>query len=1135
MNKPGALSLEDQALLANGIAVVNLNLVDLLKLAVYQNVMTEQLHTELHQSINHFWETIHSKPETLSPLLSDMKDKPIFLRGASWGGRTAIRHAELFPNTFSGYISFDGSISSEMTSKSDRSLVGTRQGALAHLDPASHIQDIQDPILLIHNANDNNVNLKVSLDFYEKAKHEGKENLLSVHINQKGGAYEGNQGVWNTGHFTPNSAQAEFEHQVNAVSNFIIHGPDKLPELTNWRTVKYNSISDRNYNLASSSDLFVEYVNRTFKKDLPDHESLSRIFSVFELISKENADFIRSAFNSRIPDAELEAGLIKELKGINSYFREKFDIEFDEKIIPEMLNKYRDSILKADAKLHRELLLTFILANPHYVDKIHNYVSRKFGYDDYKRDTFIKLIKQRTAFRSASNTTLRGMLERGLAHEKQIETQIKNGDAKSLRNLISAYNASGNPKALSERLERILVEMPEDTKRDMLYKMGSELIADLSIRYEIFEVIRNAMTPDQYENLVINSKSNINAMMSDWSPVAQTERLMSTFKNTKSELRKEFLSINLLKNVSAEQLVNLMSDFSNDEVYELFGRVEGKETALSEKHDISYLEYVNERVGDERFKKLLEFDVGERLKGSILTSYRGSIKEFQFLIQRLSSEELIEHLQNNKNVSSYCDNLIVNMMASGNQEAFDVLTSKLESDGKADDIRTLMLDKDKGGQSGLSYAIELSAYNRDRYRGLLESVLKFCTAEDLALELKSKNSKLADMIRSSSLEQEMNRRLEQERLELIKSKLGEPLYKDVVEVNAKEISLEMISSKDEQFEKDVIALLGVEKVKESVNRHLDELISPYSISKGTFNLIRKYCSRADLGEKLAKGCAESIKEKMNSSWYSAGSISNVLDSLTPQEYVEFQKQLSLEPDSLVSYFRPEKLQSDKEWQGKIKELLSASDEMVPVVFNESVIKSILRVNLQGTILSKAIDDLTNKPNLNMLLNFMDLTENNPDLTNIVLAPSSQSLEKILTNGVKPPEAFGFCWKNIIFNILTADEIKASLTSDVLTMISNPQMLVDAIQKLSDKEVFVLFNQESCKAVLKQYPDEMLKAVAARIGEKNIEILTQEKIQGKTKPHGKMTHMFEREKDAKPKVSPEQEQGVKEQKKRKLNK
>ncbi|MGE4350368.1 MAG: alpha/beta hydrolase family protein, partial [Candidatus Berkiella sp.] len=613
LNKPGALSLEDQALLANGIAVVNLNLVDLLKLAVYQNVMTEQLHTELHQSINHFWETIHSKPETLSPLLSDMKDKPIFLRGASWGGRTAIRHAELFPNTFSGYISFDGSISSEMTSKSDRSLVGTRQGALAHLDPASHIQDIQDPILLIHNANDNNVNLKVSLDFYEKAKHEGKENLLSVHINQKGDAYEGNQGVWNTGHFTPNSDQAEFEHQVNAVSNFIIHGPDKLPELTNWRTVKYNSISDRNYNLASSSDLFVEYVNRTFKKDLPDHESLSRIFSVFELISKENADFIRSAFNSRIPDAELEAGLIKELKGINSYFREKFDIEFDEKIIPEMLNKYRDSILKADAKLHRELLLTFILANPHYVDKIHNYVSRKFGYDDYKRDTFIKLIKQRTAFRSASKTTLRVMLERGLAHEKQIETQIKNGDVKSLRNLISAYNASGNPKALSERLERILVEMPEDTKRDMLYKMGSELIADLSIRYEIFEVIRNAMTPDQYENLVINSKSNINAMMSDWSPVAQTERLMSTFKNTKSELRKEFLSINLLKNVSAEQLVNLMSDFSDDEVYELFGRVEGKKTALSEKHDISYLEYVNERVGDERFKKLLEFDVGERL------------------------------------------------------------------------------------------------------------------------------------------------------------------------------------------------------------------------------------------------------------------------------------------------------------------------------------------------------------------------------------------------------------------------------------------------------------------------------------------------------------------------------------------
>jgi dienelactone hydrolase len=249
INKPGGLGSEDQALLANGIAVVKLNLVDFLKLDVYQNRMPSDLHDKLHESINQFWETIHHTPENLSPSLLGIKGKPIFLRGGSWGGRTAIRHAQLFPKTFSGYISFDGSISTEMDPKSDRSLVGIREGALAHLDPASHIQDIQDRILLIHNANDNNVNLKVSLDFYDKAKKQGKENLLSVHINHKGNAYERNQGAWNTGHFTPDSSHVEFDNQVNAVSNFILHGPDKLPELTSWRTVKYNTISDRNYKL----------------------------------------------------------------------------------------------------------------------------------------------------------------------------------------------------------------------------------------------------------------------------------------------------------------------------------------------------------------------------------------------------------------------------------------------------------------------------------------------------------------------------------------------------------------------------------------------------------------------------------------------------------------------------------------------------------------------------------------------------------------------------------------------------------------------------------------------------------------------------------------------------------------------
>ncbi|MGE4349698.1 MAG: alpha/beta hydrolase family protein [Candidatus Berkiella sp.] len=756
LNKPGKLSTEDSALLAKGIAIVELNLVDILKLDVYQNQMPSHLHTELHDSINQFWETIHYKPEALSPLLSNMKEKPIFLRGASWGGRTAIRHAELYPNTFSGYISFDGSLSSEMASKSDKSLVGKRQSALPYLDPASHIADIQDPILLIHNANDNNVNIKVSLDFYEKAKKEGKENLLSVHINHKGNTYERNQGVWNTGHFSPNPDHVEFNEQINAVSNFIIYGPDNMPELTTWRILKYNTLSDRNYNFARTGDLFVEYVNRTYQKKLPNYQILSKILSVLYFISTYSTNAIRYHFNDPIPDSALEAGLTQELKRINTYLKEKYDIEFDATITSEMKRVYQDSILNADARLHRELLTTFILANPYYIDKTHSDIAGEPDYKALKRDAFIKLRKQRSAFHAASKTTLRSMIKRGQEYEEQRERQIKNGDTTALRNLIDSYNISGNAQTLTERLDRIFSQMPDNTKQNMLCKIGSEIITDLSTRNEIFEVLRNKMTSKNHENLLENSKSNINQMTSRWITEEKIERLKNIFKDIRPELKKEFISINFLRYASTEQLKQILFDLSDDEVYALFRRVDGKETALTSNHDISYLKYLKDRVGEERFKKLIEFDIQEGLKGSILKNYLqgNDFESFEFLINHLSPDALIEHIENNKSINSSNENLLGYLLKTQNAKIFEELISRLKFSEKSSSLRILLLDKDKNGNSNISYFIQLYISSPGNHE-FFQQILRFCTPEDLASELKSEISNLSNIMRFASINKHM--------------------------------------------------------------------------------------------------------------------------------------------------------------------------------------------------------------------------------------------------------------------------------------------------------------------------------------------------------------------------------------------
>jgi hypothetical protein len=274
MIKPGPPDRLSLSLLDKGIAVVTLNLVDLLKLEINQWVMPEALHTELHASINKFFETLKNDPKSIDPDLDKLKGKKIFLYGGSFGGRGAIRQAELYPKTFSGYISHDGAISAQFAEdrnaaiewRSERRYPANEKWLIPMTeDPKSDdkINRLQDPVLLLHNLDDHRVSVQATLRFYEKAQRVGKGSLVRLHITKLGdpmGADEPDL----KGHGLPNEKEA-YEDYIQMLSSFILKGPSSVPAKSEWQAHKTNLAANQFAFSATIEERFLSFAYRLFK------------------------------------------------------------------------------------------------------------------------------------------------------------------------------------------------------------------------------------------------------------------------------------------------------------------------------------------------------------------------------------------------------------------------------------------------------------------------------------------------------------------------------------------------------------------------------------------------------------------------------------------------------------------------------------------------------------------------------------------------------------------------------------------------------------------------------------------------------------------------------------------------------
>lgn len=361
--KPMSLSPLDTYLLSQGIAVITLNLVDFLKLEGAQRQMSSQLQDELQASIDKFFEVLRNSPEQLFHGFFIPEQARIFLFGASFGGRTAIRQAELYPKSFDGYISHDGAISGIMSTKSDLQERGSYKEYLSPMDMGNtqstidtKISKIERPVLLLHNFDDNNVNVKVTLDFYWAALQSGKKDLVSLFITRRGNPIssscllQNKEKISNKGHFCPSEESQAFRSYSQTISSFILGDLTISPEESKWMAHQFTLLANKNYKDATLEELFVSEAFRIYG-ELHGQENLSDL-AVQKIIDSEWENIF-------VP-------LYKTLKYLTSLSRSRIN-----------LNEEISYILTPNVLKDKDIQHSIKLQLPFFTE----YVHEQYGYD----------------------------------------------------------------------------------------------------------------------------------------------------------------------------------------------------------------------------------------------------------------------------------------------------------------------------------------------------------------------------------------------------------------------------------------------------------------------------------------------------------------------------------------------------------------------------------------------------------------------------------------------------------------------------------------------------------------------------------------------------------------------------------
>lgn len=258
----GVIKPDDAYNLQQGIMIVQLNLYDLLGVVpgLSQTEIPEMIHGIIHASINKVYTILKEAPALISEdlHLPDEALSKIFLTGTSFGARTVIRHAELYPDTFDGYIGREGIYSHGIFANHD------------YLSPTTSdnfdqkLAQITKPILLIHNFDDNRVPLEESFGLYDKLISIGKNVRLRIIPEGNPMPICGTLPLIMKGHFEP-TEERSFDKFTKSISTFILGDIKEESAKERRKTFQYEIYGLKYKPNASFQDIFLSEAFRLYK------------------------------------------------------------------------------------------------------------------------------------------------------------------------------------------------------------------------------------------------------------------------------------------------------------------------------------------------------------------------------------------------------------------------------------------------------------------------------------------------------------------------------------------------------------------------------------------------------------------------------------------------------------------------------------------------------------------------------------------------------------------------------------------------------------------------------------------------------------------------------------------------------
>lgn len=504
-----------QLFLEQDCPVITLNLPDFLQNET-QNNMDEKLHQLIHKAIHAFYETLKKNPSHFHPQMAEkgFDGADLFLYGASFGGRTAIRHGQLYPNTFKGYISHDGALSPI----EDLPIVGVQRPFKYEQEilPSNNISSTVDPILVLQNRDDNNVNIRSALTFYKKLKEQGKSDLVRLCFFEKGGPFPGEgYTLDNKGHLLP----PDYQSYVNAVFSFMEHGPSQLPEVHEHAFIMQEQVAAQFYRNENIKERFLALAHDDFNKykhfhvhffnDPPEWNTIwsSHYLPLLRTLGEVKRlatvpDYLQAQIDHYVQNGILTDEMIKNALKVNAgKFRElykelnQFEPISEDDIVsnPLIIAFFKDKLIHLNESTSFDfksyMLESLYFANPSLLPPLDSSkvwdASLLESVGQEYRNAFEQRIKESNAIaRKAWTATTFGILKK---RQSQLHDVKKDMDELNFLDIKAVYNAMFRAKMLIIRDDDVSIaaEQMLNTGMVQLKQQVSDIINNPSIHSEI--------------------------------------------------------------------------------------------------------------------------------------------------------------------------------------------------------------------------------------------------------------------------------------------------------------------------------------------------------------------------------------------------------------------------------------------------------------------------------------------------------------------------------------------------------------------------------------------------------------------------------------------------------------------------